>query len=417
LIFEYLSTNTGIPMKNLNKKQLVVALLAAGVVGAASANDTVTSNADVNLSGNNDSSNGSVEGAFITSNGGGSGGYSGPVTGPISGGGAQAGAAFFTPSTSAAGQAVIWSTGTTTIYGSGGTYIGAGNSTTQISDANVNVYGNSTYLGSTTTQIQSANAYINTSSTGGGNTYIGQGTNALTMNGTTSINDSNNANTNINTGSSTGAVTIGNSNMGSTNTVALYSGNSTVNLNNTSVTASVTSGGSTGQMALTNNTAQLGTTNSSYNGSYTYSGGYQGAYNGISSTNTSTNVTGGTSNLLLGNNGATFSNVNNGAPIQVHGVADGTNNFDAVNVEQLNAIKMGIAGAVAMSNIPALDAGKNFSLGVGLGGFDSQSSVALGASARVTNSLAVRASVGYSFASNNSNIRVATWGVGAALGW
>jgi hypothetical protein len=396
LIFEYLSTNTGIPMKNLNKKQLVVALLAAGVVGAAHADYNISTNANVGIQGNNDGS-GINEGVFISSN------LAGPSA-PANAAGAYfvtngnagiygsqtavTGANYVTINTTGPGWTSIGNTSnTTTITGTTNTINGITN----------NINGTTNNITGTTTNVQSGNVNINTQITGGGNTSIGVGTNALTMNGATTINYSNNANTSINAGTSTGAVLIGNSGMSTTNTVTAVSGNS--------------------NMTLTNSTASLGTANSSYTTSYAYPGGYQGTNNGVTSTATNTNVTGGTSNLLLGNNGATFSNVNNGAPIQVHGVADGTNNFDAVNVRQLNAIKMGIAGAVAMSNIPTLDAGKNFGLGVGLGGFDSQTSVALGASARVTDSLAVRASVGHSFASNNSNIRVTTWGVGAALGW
>lgn len=123
------------------------------------------------------------------------------------------------------------------------------------------------------------------------------------------------------------------------------------------------------------------------------------------------------SSMTLNDNGATFSNPANGKPIQVHGVADGTTNFDAVNVQQLNSVKQGIAGVAAMSNIPALAADKQFNLGVGVGGFDGQGSFAVGATARLTENLTTKASFSHAFGSNNSNINDTTWGVGAALSW
>ena len=130
-------------------------------------------------------------------------------------------------------------------------------------------------------------------------------------------------------------------------------------------------------------------------------------------------MSGGTysSSMTLNDNGATFSNAANGRPIQVHGVADGTTNFDAVNVQQLNSVKQAIAGVAAMTNIPALANDKQFNIGVGVGGFDGQGSFAVGATARLTENLTTKASVSHAFGSNNSNVNDTTWGVGAALAW
>ena len=70
----------------------------------------------------------------------------------------------------------------------------------------------------------------------------------------------------------------------------------------------------------------------------------------------------------------------------------------------------GIAGVAAMANIPEVNSHQTFSLGVGVGGFDGQQAVAVGASARVNDNLTVKASV----AANNEEVG---WGAGAAIGW
>lgn len=70
----------------------------------------------------------------------------------------------------------------------------------------------------------------------------------------------------------------------------------------------------------------------------------------------------------------------------------------------------GIAGVAAMANIPEVNSHQTFSLGVGVGGFDGQQAVAVGASARVNDNLTVKASV----AANNEEV---VWGAGAAFGW
>lgn len=69
----------------------------------------------------------------------------------------------------------------------------------------------------------------------------------------------------------------------------------------------------------------------------------------------------------------------------------------------------GIAGVAAMANIPEVNSHQTFSVGVGVGGFDGQQAVAVGASARVNDNLTVKASV----AANNEEV---VWGAGAAFG-
>lgn len=70
----------------------------------------------------------------------------------------------------------------------------------------------------------------------------------------------------------------------------------------------------------------------------------------------------------------------------------------------------GIAGVAAMANIPEVNSHQTLSVGVGVGGFDGQQAVAVGASARVNDNLTVKASV----AANNEEV---VWGAGAAIGW
>lgn len=119
------------------------------------------------------------------------------------------------------------------------------------------------------------------------------------------------------------------------------------------------------------------------------------------------------SSMTLDDNGATFSNARDGSPVQVHGVADGTADFDAVNLRQLKRVAAGVAGVVAMSNIPQVEPGKTVAVGMGLGNFWGETALAVGMSYRRQNSV-WRASV----STNSSSYRSSTTvGVGAGLSW
>ena len=61
------------------------------------------------------------------------------------------------------------------------------------------------------------------------------------------------------------------------------------------------------------------------------------------------------------------------------GVADGRNDFDAINVRQFAGA---IASVTAQANIPPLAAGQNANVGVGLGSFMGKSGFALGMNLR-----------------------------------
>jgi autotransporter adhesin len=64
-----------------------------------------------------------------------------------------------------------------------------------------------------------------------------------------------------------------------------------------------------------------------------------------------------------------------------------------------------------MANIPMVESGKNFALGVGVGSYDGQSAIALGASTRLSQSTVVRGSI-----SGGSSGKSAM-GVGVSIGW
>ena len=140
-----------------------------------------------------------------------------------------------------------------------------------------------------------------------------------------------------------------------------------------------------------------------------------GNTHGLVVTETQATLSGGTNStsLTLNDNGARFSNSTNGAPVKVTGVADGSHDFDAVNFRQLKGVAAGVAGTSAMANIPQVDQNKRFAVGLGLGNFQSMTAVALGASYRASENIAVRLSV-----STVGGIRKSTAvGAGVGLSW
>ncbi|MEO8628503.1 MAG: YadA C-terminal domain-containing protein [Betaproteobacteria bacterium] len=123
----------------------------------------------------------------------------------------------------------------------------------------------------------------------------------------------------------------------------------------------------------------------------TLTNGY-GNTHGLVITETQTTLSGGTasSSLTMSDNGGTFSNSSTGAPVQVHGVNDGTADFDAVNVRQFSGA---IASVSAMANIPQVDLDKTIAIGVGVGAFMSKGALALGASYRFARNAVLKGSV------------------------
>jgi len=148
-----------------------------------------------------------------------------------------------------------------------------------------------------------------------------------------------------------------------------------------------------------------------------------GQSHGIIVTQTSTIVTGGTSSttLTLDDNGATFADEDTGDPVKVTGVADATGSFDAVNYRQFRSevnrlddridnAYSGIASVAALSAIPNPVPGKNVSVGLGFGNFESESAFALGAKAFVGKSRNVALTAGVGYCDNTTTLS-------AGLGW
>lgn len=112
-------------------------------------------------------------------------------------------------------------------------------------------------------------------------------------------------------------------------------------------------------------------------------------------------LSGGTrsSSMTLNDNGATFSDSATGAPVQVHGVKDGTSDFDAVNVRQFAGA---IASVTAMANIPQVDPGKTYAFGMGVGSFMGKAAVSAGVTYRFTSNGVFKVSVSSAMGSSKS---------------
>jgi hypothetical protein len=328
--------------KNLKLKTLAVAVIA--VAGMQSTFAQVTDVGNIFIQANTDNSGGN-EGVFITSNGVGNGGLDG-----------GAGARFLTN-----GSADVYG-GSLNLIGRDATNItGAGNVT--IGNAN------------NTTTIQSGTNNIN------GTTNI---TGATTVVGTTSVTGTTNINT---TGASQNTVignvgndTYLNSAYNDIGTAVGYDSYTTIGNNRAGTTIDAQAGNAS--MSLANNSASL-----------TVPSGAAGVNNGVAVSNTKASITGGNTSptrMTMTDNAATFSRVSNGAPITVTGVADGKNDFDAINVRQFAGA---IAAVAAQANVPALAAGQTRTVGIGLGNFMSKTGLALGMNLRGDNNATYKLSV------------------------
>ncbi|HEB5016438.1 TPA: YadA C-terminal domain-containing protein, partial [Enterobacter asburiae] len=72
---------------------------------------------------------------------------------------------------------------------------------------------------------------------------------------------------------------------------------------------------------------------------------------------------------------------------------------------------IGVASVAAMSNIPQVTDSQAFAIGAGVGGYDSQGAVAIGISARITDHIVTKASVGA------GSFGGATYGAGVSFGY
>jgi len=173
-------------------------------------------------------------------------------------------------------------------------------------------------------------------------------------------------------------------------TTTVTSGQSILNNQATNGQMSIANSGGPGASVDANGRITTGTVNQT-SASLTLTNGI-GETHGLVVTEEQSTLSGGihSSSLTLNDYGATFSNAQTGAPVQVHGVADGTSEFDAVNFRQLNS---GLAMAAGLASIPQVDAGKKFSVGAGTGIYGGEASLAVGMSARVKDDWVVKAGV------------------------
>jgi hypothetical protein len=269
-------------------------------------------------------------------------------------------------------------------------------------------------------------------------------TTTLTVTGTTSTNGLvNTGATSTTTLAVTGAATVGGT-LGVTGATTLSStlavaGNTTIG-GNSAVTGNSTVGGTLGVTGATtiggatqiNNT--LGVTGATNIGSASGTNGNTlrvdgtgvamstPAISGSSASsvvvsNAGTALVGGGAGFTLANGRATFGAVNGGGPLRVTGIANGENQYDAVNYGQFQELEKnmsrGISGASAMANIPQVDQSKAFNLGIGVGGFNGETAFAIGGSARVAKDGILKASVGFAGGGGSNT----TWGVGGGWSW
>jgi hypothetical protein len=256
---------------------------------------------------------------------------------------------------------------------------------TTLDDTTIN--GTTTVVGTTTINTTSA-ASSNDTTIGWGNSSSGNTTSILS-----------NA-VNVGTGAYTTTVNVGSTQTGTT--VNMNAGQSELDMNDTSIRASVTDGtADTGAVVVANSGTQYVSNNNGLITTATGDGSAVTAAVVVSGTNgvrglvveqTETTLSGGgarAASLTLNANGATFSNPADGSPVQVHGVADGTADFDAVNVRQLYG---GLAAVLASAPDLALAPGRS-AAAVGLGSYGGFNAVGLGIGHMYDNGSVISASV------------------------
>jgi predicted acyltransferase (DUF342 family) len=145
-----------------------------------------------------------------------------------------------------------------------------------------------------------------------------------------------------------------------------------------------------------------------------------GNTHGLTVGESSTVLTGGTTStsLTLNDGGATFANSSTGNPVRVTGIANGVNDYDAVNVRQLRVYEdavdkanIGIASVSALAAIPGTMPCKRFAVGAGYGYFEHESAIAIGIKARMWDFLSVQAGIGFGVDSNDDSSYSANAGI------
>jgi hypothetical protein len=236
-----------------------------------------------------------------------------------------------------------------------------------------------------------------------GNTANGVGDQSLQVNGAmsstgnatiaTAANTTNTFGSGANSNNTIGSSTSTNSINGATtiDSNGTLTGGSRIVVNNTGITAQTTDGSG---LTINNDVTAPGATQVSLLNSTGH---------GLTINTDSTVLSGGThsTSLTLNDWGATFSN--NGSPARVTGVADGVNQYDAVNYGQLQKSYIGVASVSALAAIPNTMPGKRFAIGAGYGYFENESALALGLKASILDCLSVQAGVGFGVGQSNSD--------------
>jgi hypothetical protein len=175
---------------------------------------------------------------------------------------------------------------------------------------------------------------------------------------------------------------------------------------------------STGTFAATSNATVGGTL--AVTGATTLTGALTS--NGITNTgniSTTGNMSAG-GNASVGGNLSVAGDASVGGTLdmtngQIKNVANGTAPGDAVNFGQLQdarkKLEGGIASTAAMANIPLVDPGKTFALGVGMGSHGGQGAFAVGGSYRFNATTVIRGSIA------GGSTGKATAGVGVGISW
>jgi hypothetical protein len=252
-------------------------------------------------------------------------------------------------------------------------------------------------LANGTTSINTTSGAANTTIGVAANTTSILSTNVVVGNATTSSSIS------VGTGSAANTITMGN--VATATAITAAAGNTAMAMRNGSITNTVTaSAGVSAETVVANNgsTRWVADGNGKLTevaGSDTTSGttaamvvtNSAGNTHGVVVQETKTTLSGGTnsSSLTLDERGATFSDSATGYPIQVHGVADGTAPFDAVNVRQLYS---GLASVLAAAPDLRLEPGTS-GFGIGLGSYGGYQAIGVGFGHMYDNGLVLTGSI------------------------
>lgn len=313
-------------------------------------------------------------------------------------------------------------TGTTLINTSGSddTSIGNANSnTTIVGTTSINTTGTATTtignstnattvtMAGGTSNVSLANGMTEINADGGeANTTIGANGNSTSIQSTNVVVGNNSVSSNISVGTGSASNTIAMGNVQGATVITAAASNTAMEMRDDSITTTLsgdTAGVSAGTVIANNGSqrwiaddnglltqADLTDTTSGTTAAMVVTND-SGNTHGLVVQETKTTLSGGTNSasMTLDDRGATFSNPANGRPIQVHGVADGTAPFDAVNVRQLYS---GLATVLAAAPDIRLEPGKS-GFGVSFGSYGGYEAFGIGLGHMYDNGIVLSASV------------------------